>query len=46
MNATVRILILLVWIIPMLVGALACLLVTGVTVGWDIMASWIEVVEP
>jgi hypothetical protein len=41
-----RALILLVWIVPMLAGALACLLVQGVAVGWDIMADWIERIEP
>lgn len=46
MNATFRLLILLVWAVPMLIGALACLLVIGFTTGWDIMASWIETVEP
>lgn len=46
MNATARALILIVWLIPMLLGALACLLTTGFSVGWQIMAEWIEVVEP
>lgn len=45
-NATFRVLILIVWLIPMLLGALACLLTTGLSVGWQIMAEWIEVVEP
>ncbi len=46
MTAVARIAILLVWLIPMTVGALACLLVSGVTIGWDIMADWIERIEP
>lgn len=46
MMAVLRILILLVWIVPMLAGALAALLVLGVRIGWDIMAEWIERIEP
>ena len=46
MTQAARILILVVWIVPMLVGALAALLVLGVQVGWDIMADWIERIEP
>ena len=41
-----RIAILLLWAIPMTVGALAALLILGVQVGWDIMADWIERIEP
>lgn len=46
MTSAARALILLVWAVPMLAGALACLVVSGVVIGWDIMADWIERVEP
>ena len=46
MTAIGRILILVVWALPMTVGALAYLLVAGVQVGWAIMAEWIEKIEP
>ena len=45
-NSVARAAILVVWLVPMIVGAIACLLVIGFTTGWDIMASWIETVEP
>ncbi len=41
-----RVAILLLWIVPMTAGALACLLVQGVAVGWAVMADWIETIEP
>ena len=46
MTAVLRFLVLLVWIVPMLIGALASLLVQGIQVGWFIMADWIERLEP
>ena len=46
MTRVARILILVVWAVPMLAGVLAALLVLGVQVGWDIMADWIERIEP
>lgn len=46
MTSAARIAILVVWIVPMLLGASACLLVSGVRIGWDIMADWIERIEP
>lgn len=46
MTSAARFAILVVWALPMLVGALAALLILGVRVGWDIMAEWIERIEP
>lgn len=41
-----RFAIIAVWAVPMVVGALACLLVSGLQIGWDVMSDWIERVEP
>lgn len=41
-----RIAILILWAPLMTAGALACLLVQGVQVGYAIMADWIERIEP
>lgn len=46
MTGVARFAILLLWALPMTVGALAYLLVAGVQVGWAVMADWIERIEP
>lgn len=46
MNTVLRFVVLVLWALPMTVGALAFLLVAGVQVGWAIMGEWIERIEP
>ncbi len=46
MTRIARIAILILWAPLMTAGALACLLVQGVQVGYAIMADWIERIEP
>lgn len=46
MISVARFAILVVWAVPMLLGALAYLLVSGVVIGWDVAADWIERIEP